>query len=324
MMDTILNLGLNDAAGRRAEARRPATAASPSTATAASSRCSATSCSRFRRTTFEHEFEAVKKATRREARHRPRRGRRCARSSRATRRSSSRRPASRSRRIRSSSCRGARDAVFRSWMNPRAKEYRRIYDIPDHIGTAVNVQTMVFGNTGDRSAHRRRLHAQPRDRREGVLRRVPDQRAGRGRRRRHPHAAADPRAREGDAEGLQAAARDHDAAREALQGRPGLRVHDPGRAAVHAADAQRQAHRLRGGRDRDRPGGREADHAEGGGAAGRSRVAQPAAGARLRSRRSGRRFRSRPRACRRRRARRAARWCSPPITPSSGRSRASR
>jgi pyruvate,orthophosphate dikinase len=45
----------------------------------------------------------------------------------------------------------ARDAVFRSWMNPRAREYRRIYDIPDHIGTAVNVQTMVFGNTGDRS-----------------------------------------------------------------------------------------------------------------------------------------------------------------------------
>ena len=45
----------------------------------------------------------------------------------------------------------ARNAVFRSWMNPRAREYRRIYDIPDHIGTAVNVQMMVFGNTGDRS-----------------------------------------------------------------------------------------------------------------------------------------------------------------------------
>jgi pyruvate,orthophosphate dikinase len=47
--------------------------------------------------------------------------------------------------------RGARNAVFRSWNNPRAKEYRRIYDIPDSIGTAVNVQMMVFGNTGDRS-----------------------------------------------------------------------------------------------------------------------------------------------------------------------------
>jgi pyruvate,orthophosphate dikinase len=46
----------------------------------------------------------------------------------------------------------ARNAVFRSWMNARAIEYRRIYEIPDHIGTAVNVQMMVFGNTGDRSA----------------------------------------------------------------------------------------------------------------------------------------------------------------------------
>jgi pyruvate,orthophosphate dikinase len=46
---------------------------------------------------------------------------------------------------------GARNAVFRSWNNARAKEYRRIYDIPDSIGTAVNVQMMVFGNTGDRS-----------------------------------------------------------------------------------------------------------------------------------------------------------------------------
>jgi pyruvate,orthophosphate dikinase len=46
----------------------------------------------------------------------------------------------------------ARDAVFRSWQNPRAREYRRIYDIPDSLGTAVNVQMMVFGNTGERSA----------------------------------------------------------------------------------------------------------------------------------------------------------------------------
>jgi pyruvate, orthophosphate dikinase len=48
--------------------------------------------------------------------------------------------------------RGARDAVFRSWNNARAIEYRRIYAIPDSIGTAVNIQMMVFGNTGDRSA----------------------------------------------------------------------------------------------------------------------------------------------------------------------------
>ena len=39
-------------------------------------------------------------------------------------------------------------AVFDSWDNPRAKTYRRLNDIPDDIGTAVNVQAMVFGNIG--------------------------------------------------------------------------------------------------------------------------------------------------------------------------------
>ncbi len=46
----------------------------------------------------------------------------------------------------------ARDAVFRSWWNPKAAYYRKMEKIPDEIGTAANVQTMVFGNTGDRSA----------------------------------------------------------------------------------------------------------------------------------------------------------------------------
>ena len=43
----------------------------------------------------------------------------------------------------------ARDAVFRSWNNDRAKFYRKTNGIPDDIGTAVNVQAMVFGNMGD-------------------------------------------------------------------------------------------------------------------------------------------------------------------------------
>jgi pyruvate, orthophosphate dikinase len=43
-------------------------------------------------------------------------------------------------------------AVFESWQNPRAEVYRRTYSIPDDIGTAVNVVQMVFGNKGDRSA----------------------------------------------------------------------------------------------------------------------------------------------------------------------------
>ena len=42
-------------------------------------------------------------------------------------------------------------AVFRSWNNKRAIEYRKIYGIPDDLGTAVNVQMMVFGNFGEDS-----------------------------------------------------------------------------------------------------------------------------------------------------------------------------
>ncbi|KQW71932.1 pyruvate phosphate dikinase [Phenylobacterium sp. Root77] len=47
---------------------------------------------------------------------------------------------------------GAVGAVFASWMNDRAKFYRRMHDIPESWGTAVNVQSMVFGNMGDSSA----------------------------------------------------------------------------------------------------------------------------------------------------------------------------
>ncbi|MGD0666573.1 MAG: pyruvate, phosphate dikinase [Bryobacteraceae bacterium] len=47
---------------------------------------------------------------------------------------------------------GARNAVFRSWFNDRAKHYRKMNQIPDNLGTAVNVQAMVFGNLGETSA----------------------------------------------------------------------------------------------------------------------------------------------------------------------------
>jgi pyruvate,orthophosphate dikinase len=46
---------------------------------------------------------------------------------------------------------GAAGAVFSSWMNDRAIVYRRKYNIPAEWGTAVNVQAMVFGNTGEKS-----------------------------------------------------------------------------------------------------------------------------------------------------------------------------
>jgi pyruvate,orthophosphate dikinase len=47
---------------------------------------------------------------------------------------------------------GAIGAVFQSWMNHRAITYRRLHDIPESWGTAVNVQAMVFGNMGETSA----------------------------------------------------------------------------------------------------------------------------------------------------------------------------
>jgi pyruvate,orthophosphate dikinase len=48
-----------------------------------------------------------------------------------------------------SQLKGAINAVFGSWMNARAITYRRLHDIPQEWGTAVNVQAMVFGNMGD-------------------------------------------------------------------------------------------------------------------------------------------------------------------------------
>ena len=45
----------------------------------------------------------------------------------------------------------SRDAVFRSWNNPRAITYRRMNEIPSEIGTAINIQAMVFGNMGNTS-----------------------------------------------------------------------------------------------------------------------------------------------------------------------------
>src|SRR5207253_5108650 len=47
---------------------------------------------------------------------------------------------------------GAIGAVFSSWMNARAVTYRRLHNIPESWGTAVNVQAMVFGNMGETSA----------------------------------------------------------------------------------------------------------------------------------------------------------------------------
>ena len=149
----------------------------------------------------------------------------------------------------------ARDAVFRSWQNDRAKHYRRINNIDDMLGTAVNVQAMVYGNLGDTSGTgvgftrnpatgtkefygEFLMNAQGEDVVSGVRTPVPILEL-----------------QEDHAECLRPASRDHDAAGEALQRRAGLRVHHSGRQALHAADPQRQAHGPGRGANRDSDGG---------------------------------------------------------------------
>ena len=82
-------------------------------------------------------------------------------------------------------------AVFGSWHNDRAITYRKINNIPGDWGTAVTVQSMVFGNLGDDCATGVAFTRNPSNRREGNLRRVPRQCAGRRRGRRNPHSASD-------------------------------------------------------------------------------------------------------------------------------------
>ena len=150
MMDTILNLGLNDAAVEGLKRRT------------VNGRFAYDSYRRFvqmfgnvvleiPKEAFEHEFASVKQARR-------------VRLDTELDEAALRQVVARYKRVIEERARRpfpqdpreqlkmARDAVFRSWNNPRAIEYRRIYDIPGEIGTAVNVQMMVFGNTGDRSA----------------------------------------------------------------------------------------------------------------------------------------------------------------------------
>ena len=150
MMDTILNLGLNDKAVEGLKART------------SNGRFAFDSYRRFiqmfgnvvlevPKDAFEHEFEAVKKDKgvtldtelgEEALREVVQRYKQVVKS--RARRDFPQDP--------TEQLKMSRDAVFRSWMNPRAQEYRRIYDIPDHIGTAVNIQMMVFGNMGDRCA----------------------------------------------------------------------------------------------------------------------------------------------------------------------------
>ena len=214
MMDTILNLGLNDETVEGAARPRRATRASPTTATAASSRCSATWCWSIAKDEFEHVFDARKKQGEGEARHRPDRRGPARRSSRSTRRWSRRRPASRFPQDATRAAgHGAATPCSAPGGNQRAIHYRKMNKIPDDLGTAVQRADDGVRQHGRHLRHRRGLHPQPRHRREGfygeflVNAQGEDVVAG----IRTPHADQRTR-RPGMPDGLQAAARDHHAA----------------------------------------------------------------------------------------------------------------
>ena len=115
----------------------------------------------------------------------------CATWSTPTSRSSSATPASRSPRIPTSSCAAPSRPSSRSWNGPRAIAYRVRERIAHDLGTAVNVQAMVFGNRDDTSGTGVGFTRDPATGAQGRVRRLPRQRPGRGRGGRHPqHRAA--------------------------------------------------------------------------------------------------------------------------------------
>ena len=85
---------------------------------------------------------------------------------------------------------GAIGSVFKSWNNDRAATYRKLNNIPASWGTAVNVQAMVFGNIGQDSGTGVAFTRDPSTGDNVFYRRIPAQRPGRGRSRRHEDAAA--------------------------------------------------------------------------------------------------------------------------------------
>ena len=177
---------------------------------------------------------------------------------------------------------------------------------------------------GRRLRHRRRVHPRPQHRREGPLRRVPDQRPGRGRRRRHPDRAQDRADGRGHADGLRGVRAHRPAARGALPQRPGPRVHDRARAPVHAPDPRREADR--GGRreDRRRHGRRGDDQQGGGRRPHRAGPGGPAPARHLRPRRAQGREEDRQRPQRLARRRRRSGRVRRRHAPSSGSSAARR
>ena len=167
-------------------------------------------------------------------------------------------------------------AVFDSWDSPRAQVYRRTYDIPDDMGTAVNVVQMVFGNRGessgtgvcftrDPSTGERRLYGE-------FLANAQGEDVVAGIRTPEPIEAM----RERLPEAFDAARRHARPARGPLPRPPGRRVHGRGGDALPPPDEDGQADRRRGAAGGCRDGRRDAHLARGGRRAHRSRPARPA------------------------------------------------
>ena len=117
------------------------------------------------------------------------------------------------------------------------RDYRKNQNIPRRPGHGRQRRDDGLRQHGRRLRHGRGVHPRPEHRREGPVRRVPDQRPGRGRRGRHPDRPQDRPDADRDARGLRRVPAHRPAARGALPRRPGPRVHDRARPAVHAPDA---------------------------------------------------------------------------------------
>jgi pyruvate, orthophosphate dikinase len=141
---------------------------------------------------------------------------------------------------------GAIEAVWRSWTLKKAVDYRRVNRIPEDVGTAVNVVTMVFGNMGDDSGTGVAFTRNP----STVERKFYGECPGGGRGCRHPNAAQHRRDGNPVAWRVRGAAAHPGPARAALPRDAGYRVHRAARTAVPAPDPQRQAHGSRGGAHR--------------------------------------------------------------------------
>ena len=148
MMDTVLNLGLNDVSVQGL-AKKTGNERFASDCYRRFVQMFGNVCRGVPGERFEDAIKERKQRARREGRHRSRRRRPRGRSPTASRRSTSEHTGEHFPQDPKEQLAQAIRAVFDSWMGARAVEYRRINGLPDDWGTAVNVQQMVFGNKGD-------------------------------------------------------------------------------------------------------------------------------------------------------------------------------